>query len=36
VLRHERLHFFRGLRCGEFFEEVFQAGLGLDEMDKYC
>ena len=30
VLWHERFHVFRGLRCGEAFEEEFQVGLGLD------
>ena len=30
MLRHERFHVFHGLRCGEAFEEEFQAGLGLD------
>jgi hypothetical protein len=29
-LRHECFHVFRDLRCGEFFEEEFQVGLGLD------
>jgi len=30
VLRHERLHVCRGLRCGKAFEEEFQVSLGLD------
>ena len=30
MLRHECPHVFRGLCCGEAFEEKFQVGLGFD------